>query len=652
MIRSIKALGLAFLAIAAVGALTASAAQGAAAIHITTEKDKAVITGQGEKEVLKIGKESEVQCETATFEGTVDQAIHATQLTASEIEVTPTFAGCQAKIGSSQFATTVQMNGCKFMIKGTADLTALAAVTGCTPEKAITINIGSGTCIITIGNQINDFPHIIFTNDAKGETTEHHLQDHVTISGFEYTRDGAECPQGEASYSGTTTIKAYEDAGTVQVTKHKHQYAESIDGSEVGIRGGQSADITFQNDKAVITGAGVKEVLTIGATTIQCEAATFEGTVTQASPAPQLTASEIIITPTYQECTGFGGISVTVQMNACSFQPKGTAELTAQTQVTGCTESKKITIKSLVCTITIGEQGELSHITFTNDAGQAQELHHLQDHVTISGFTYTRDGFFCPQGESSYSGTTTIKAYEDEGTVQVTRHGHQYDEVLDGGELGIHGEASEAHITFGDEVHITTGKDKAVITGHGEDEVVKIGTTTVQCETATLEGTVSQATHETQLTASELEVTPTYQGCQGFGGIKVSVQAHGCKFTIVGTAELTAEGGVTGCTPGKSLTIKSQVCTLTIGNQEQDFPHITLTNDSEQAKEKHHLQAHMTVSGFKYTRDGFFCPQGEASYSGTTTIKAYEDAGTEVVTLHEHQYNGHLCGKEVGILAT
>ena len=81
--------------------------------------------------------------------------------------------------------------------------------------------------------------------------------------------------------------------------------------------------------------------------------------------------------------------------------------------------------------------------------------------------------------------------------------------------------------------------DTAVITGQntaGTAHQLNIGGTTVECKTATLEGTVKQTTHASQLTATQLEVTPTYQECQGFGGIPVTVQTHGCRFTVVGTA--------------------------------------------------------------------------------------------------------------------
>ena len=205
-------------------------------------------------------------------------------------------------------------------------------------------------------------------------------------------------------------------------------------------------------------------------------------------------------------------------------------------------------------------------------------------------------------------------------------------------------------------VHITTEEDKAVITGHAENEVLTVGAQTVQCKTATLEGTVKQATHASQLTATEIHATPTYQECTGFGGIAVTVQMNGCTYTIVSTTtKLTAEGGVTGCTPEKQIVIKSQICTITIGNQTGDLSHITLTNDAEKGTEKHHLQDHVTVQGIQFTRDGFFCPNAEsAEYKGTTTIKAYKDVKDVEVEKHGHKYLEHVDNKEVefGILAT
>src|ERR1051325_4825665 len=134
-------------------------------------------------------------------------------------------------------------------------------------------------------------------------------------------------------------------------------------------------------------------------------------------------------------------------MNGCQYTLEGTAELTAQAKVVGCTTGKQIEVVAAggLCTITIGEQAALKHVVFTNDPESENTRRHLQDHSTISGITYTRDGAFCPQGEASYSGTTTIKAYKDLGNQLVTRTGHQSNKHNCGEEVGVLGTRSEEH---------------------------------------------------------------------------------------------------------------------------------------------------------------------------------------------------------------
>jgi hypothetical protein len=230
MIRSMKALGSALLAVAAIGAVAASSAQAAPGeIHVTTPQ-KAVITGHGTNHVLKVGNQT-VQCKTGTLEGTVEGTDPA-QITAKHVTVTGTYQECTA----FGFAATVVMNGCKYTLRGTAELTSQAQVVGCTAAKKIEIKVPAIGCTVTIGEQA-ELQHVTFTNDPEGPTTKHHLQDHETVGGIVYTRDGGLCPQGEATYSGTTTLKAYKDLGTKPVKKHEHEYLEHLCGEEVGILG-------------------------------------------------------------------------------------------------------------------------------------------------------------------------------------------------------------------------------------------------------------------------------------------------------------------------------------------------------------------------------------------------------------------------------
>lgn len=243
MIRSIRALGLAFLAIAAMGAFAAASAQ-AQEVHITTQSS-AVITGSqvaGSNHVFQVNVFSTVTCTTGTFEGTVkvgettkeEQASeNGTQITTKHITITPTYSGCQA-FGEP---ATIRMNGCKYTIRGQAALTSTAQVVGCTSGKKIEIEVPSFGCKTQVGEQAELGGHDIFANNAEKAPEKHHVQDNATVTGIVSTGEGL-CPgSNNGQYKGKTTIKAFVDSGTTQVTNHSHQYTQHNCGAEVGILG-------------------------------------------------------------------------------------------------------------------------------------------------------------------------------------------------------------------------------------------------------------------------------------------------------------------------------------------------------------------------------------------------------------------------------
>jgi hypothetical protein len=165
MTRKVKALALAFLAIAAIGGVTASAASAQGQIHI---KDMGKLTGhatQSEPLIFHI-PEGKLECPQTTFNihtayklnakgEQEDVETTATTFTVkAEEEKTPTepetlhckFAG----IGG----TIVHMNGCDFDIH----INTLQATVTCPKEKQITITVivaGVLKCTIHIHEQID-----------------------------------------------------------------------------------------------------------------------------------------------------------------------------------------------------------------------------------------------------------------------------------------------------------------------------------------------------------------------------------------------------------------------------------------------------------------------------------------------------------------
>lgn len=250
MDRKIKALGLAFAAIAAIGAAAASATQ---AGSFDVGKQPAVITGHSEpvpgqqkfqEHVLQVqrtgggGIPFTLPCQTASFEGTTSGLINNTEAT-----VTATYGtGQQASDpqGCLYMGQKVQtlMNGCKYTLTGAAHAanTATVDIVGCTAGKQIEVK--NSACPLKIGEQ-NSLSHVVATQISPQELTVQ-----ATVAGLKVQQSGGFlCLDGivphtgtNATFTGNTIVKAYADSGNQQVTKHGHQYEAMIEGAQTTIQ--------------------------------------------------------------------------------------------------------------------------------------------------------------------------------------------------------------------------------------------------------------------------------------------------------------------------------------------------------------------------------------------------------------------------------
>jgi hypothetical protein len=175
------------------------------------------------------------------------------------------------------------------------------------------------------------------------------------------------------------------------------------------------------------------------------------------------------------------------------------------------------------------------------------------------------------------------------------------------------------------------------------------------CPAGTLEGTVQGQTDVTEGT-----LTATYSGLEEsceFAGLGAEVKMNGCKYTFTGApiGALVAEIDIVGCTAGKKIEIKTAICNLTIGEQNNRG---TLTLSNALGATPKHLTVFPAVVGLTVTQDGAGCPDGNnhigtnGRFQGYVTVKAFKDSGTKQVTIHGHQYNEHLCGQQVDLVAT
>jgi hypothetical protein len=246
MIRKIKVLGLAFVAIMAFSSLVAAAAKAAEeSVHI--DANPAIVTGQsdfgGQHHVhtLQAGN-FQITCTHATLEGTVEQAGAGSEQTPSDIEVTPTYSECEV----FGFNATVDTNGCKYTITGDeakvpSTTTAITEVT-CSSTTGKQIQVTTGICTIDIPAQKPGGGHVVFSNNTAQVTSEKDMIANATVSGVTYTETGFFCPGGnnhetqDAAFAGETTVKAFEDTATQEeLTQHGHKFTRHVCGAQVGI---------------------------------------------------------------------------------------------------------------------------------------------------------------------------------------------------------------------------------------------------------------------------------------------------------------------------------------------------------------------------------------------------------------------------------
>jgi hypothetical protein len=211
----------------------------------------------------------------------------------------------------------------------------------------------------------------------------------------------------------------------------------------------------------------------------------------------------------------------------------------------------------------------------------------------------------------------------------------------------------ELHIDYGPRANLFGG------TAPGQTHVLKIGMSKVECTWATLEATVENVQgDQTQLTTKEITATAEYSGCH-LDAVEVEVKMNGCKYTIRGTAALTAQVQVVECTEGKTIEVIYPGCTITV-NVQNELGHIVFTNENPGGGQPEPMEtdtrdliANATVTGIVYARDGFFCPQGAAELSGVTTIRAYKDLGFGTQdTIGDHKFTTPIYGAQVGVFAT
>jgi hypothetical protein len=224
MIRNFKALGLALVAILAMGAVVAGSAS-AAGERFHSEKTATILTGVNEGiHVFGLPNNSfKVECSVGEFKGTsLGEGGTTTNKTTT---LHPTYSGCNSSLG----AATVDTAGCNYVFGSeTTAAKHLPVEIECTAGS--TIKVTAPGCTLSFGSQVNG------GGVSVANLGEKNLRDTTTVSTTTatFTKSGFGCFAVEGTsgtYSGATTLKGYEDKG---VTGNIDEGATYTEGSQVG----------------------------------------------------------------------------------------------------------------------------------------------------------------------------------------------------------------------------------------------------------------------------------------------------------------------------------------------------------------------------------------------------------------------------------
>lgn len=190
--------------------------------------------------------------------------------------------------------------------------------------------------------------------------------------------------------------------------------------------------LTAGSGTGTAKGSSNDNVFTVEGGNVKCtEKASVPGAQFEVTGQP-LTSTTAVVVPIYKNCKAFG-VEATVAMEGCTYLfhlVEGSSPPTAKVDVV-CPTGKSITVSapSLPCTITIGAQTGLEHVTFTNSGGT--EPTDITANIAIGespkkAITYTKTGAGCPGGAGTgtngkYTGTVTLRGFNSAGT-QVGLH--------------------------------------------------------------------------------------------------------------------------------------------------------------------------------------------------------------------------------------
>ncbi len=621
MIRNLKSLGLAIMAVIGMSAVVASAASADPPTLISDGPVKLAGTDLA-KSVLTYNESQKIEChgkyslgkENETPSGFI--ANPTTTATAA-----PTYSSCEGKLGVTNVSYTATMNGCDYVLHlgSTIEMGKWGVTTDivCPEGKEVEVHGYSSaehtTSICTFKLPAQTGKAGAFVKNLEGGK----VTLGGTVEGLKASRTGVLCGGGNSTESGKLDLDA-EISGTNE--KEGSTGIEIVDESTGLISDGPVKLAGTDLAKSVLTYNESQKIECHGKYSLGKENETPSGFI--ANPTTTATAA-----PTYSSCEGKLGVtnvSYTATMNGCDYvlHLGSTIEMGKWGVTTDivCPEGKEVEVHGYssaehttsICTFKLPAQTGKAGAFVKNLEGGKVTLG-----GTVEGLKASRTGVLCGGGNSTESGKLDLDA-EISGTNE--KEGSTGIEIVD---------ESTGLISDGPVKLAGTDLAKSVLTYNESQKIECHGKYSLGKENETPSGFIANPT--TTATAA-----PTYSSCEGKLGVtNVSYTAtmNGCDYVLhLGSTIEMGKWGVTTdivCPEGKEVEVHgyssaehtTSICTFKLPAQTGKAG--AFVKNLEGGK----VTLGGTVEGLKASRTGVLCGGGNSTESGKLDLDA-EISGT------------------------
>ena len=375
---------------------------------------------------------------------------------------------------------------------------------------------------------------------------------------------------------------------------------------------------------AKLTGAqlGGGNVWTFDGSNASCETANLEGTISEA-------ATTFTVHPTFSGCTVIGFVGGTISTTGCDFKFTVGEETKAHHHEAQadliCSEANKVKFTGGTCELHLASQSLPGSVELIDNTEASP-----RSDVTIAfslkeiAFDAVKDGFLCPLPETGERSNGTFAGEQTATAENPSNSSVKYN-------LSV----SDTPPT---ESSLQAGQYPAKLTGAqlGGGNVWTFDGSNASCETANLEGTISEA-------ATTFTVHPTFSGCTVIGFVGGTISTTGCDFKFTVGEETKAHHHEAQadliCSEANKVKFTGGTCELHLASQSLPGSVELIDNTEASPRSDVTIAFSLKEIAFDAVKDGFLCPLPETGERSNGTFAGEQTATAENPSNSSVKYN-------------